>query len=145
MSALGLRPSGQWGVSPRHRRSSSLSFLPDQLADWSFRADAPLNAVTGGAIRQAFELSGDGRHGTATDRTAGPLATMHPSDQPCMRFDGVSDSLEVRSPPSLAAGAGPFNYADVDVMGTVGIAAGLAARVQLKLIDGASIKSGYEE
>ncbi|MDF2780392.1 MAG: hypothetical protein K0S96_196, partial [Geminicoccaceae bacterium] len=38
--------------------------------------------------------------------------------------------------------AGPFNYAEVDVMGTVGVTTALAASDQLKLIDWASAKWG---
>ena len=110
MTVLGLRPSGRLGLSPRRRRSSLPSFSPDQLADLAvwYRAGDPQNTVTAGAVEQAFDLSGNGRHGTASDSTARPLDTTDPDGRAIMRFDGSNDSLQVTSPPSLAAGVTMF-------------------------------------
>ena len=109
MTVFGLRPSGRLGLSPRRRRLLP-SFSPDQLADLAvwYRAGDPQNTVTSGAIEQAFDRSGNGRHGTATDSTARPLDTTDPDGRAVMRFDGSNDSLQVASPPSLAAGVTVF-------------------------------------
>ncbi len=115
MSALGLRPSGRLGLSSRRRRPSASappppSFLPDQLADLAFwyRAGDPQNTVTSGAVAQAFDLSGNGRHGTATSSSNRPLAATDPDGRAIMRFDGSNDALLVGAPPSLAAGVTVF-------------------------------------
>jgi hypothetical protein len=116
MTALGLRPSGRLGVSPRHRRLASSPppppppFLPDQLADLAFwyRAGAPQNTVTAGAVEQAFDLSGHGRHASASASSNRPLAATDPDGRAMMRFDGSNDALLVSAPPSLAAGVTVF-------------------------------------
>lgn len=110
MTALGLRQSGRLGLSPRRRRSTSPQFLPDQLAGLAFwySAGDPLNSITSGAVQQAFDLSGNGRHGTATSANRRPLDTADPDGRAIMRFDGSDDALLVGSPPSLAGGVTVF-------------------------------------
>jgi hypothetical protein len=108
MTALGLRQSGRLGLSPGRRRSTS--FSPVQIADLAFwyRAGDPQNSVSGGAVVQAFDLSGNGRHGSAIASGNRPLATTDPDGRSIMRFDGADDSLQVASPPSLAGGVTVF-------------------------------------
>jgi len=110
MTALGLRPGGRLGLSSRRRRPTSAPFLPDQLADLAFwyRAGDPQNTVTSGAVAQAFDLSGNGRHGSATSSTNRPLDATDPDGRAIMRFDGSNDALLVGSPPSMAAGVTVF-------------------------------------
>jgi hypothetical protein len=110
MGALGLRPSGRLGLSPRRRRSSTLPFAPDQIADLAvwYKAGDPLNTVTGGAIEQAFDLSGNGRHGTSSSSSTRPLDTTDPDGRAVMRYDGIDDATTVGSPPSLAGGVTVF-------------------------------------
>jgi hypothetical protein len=110
MTALGLRPSGRLGISPRRRRPSSPPFSPEQVADLAFlyRAGDPQNTVTGGAIEQAFDLSGNARHGTQGTSAKRPLDTADPDSRPIMRFDGVDDFLQVLGPPSLTNGVTVF-------------------------------------
>lgn len=110
MTAFGLRQSGRLGLSPRRRRSTAPQFLPDQLADLAFwyRAGDPLNSVASGAVQQAFDLSGNGRHGTAAIAGSRPLDATDPDGRPIMRFDGSNDALLVSSPPSLAGGVTVF-------------------------------------
>lgn len=110
MTVLGLRSSGRLGLSPRGRRPSSLPFSPDQIPDLVFwyRAGDPQNTVTGGAIEQAFDLSGNGRHGMQSTSSQRPLDTVDLDARSIMRFDGVDDFLQVAAPPSLADGVTVF-------------------------------------
>jgi hypothetical protein len=110
MGTLGLRPSGRLGLSPRRRRPSTPLFAPDQIANLAFwyKAGDALNTVTGGAIAQAFDLSGNARHGSSNSSGARPLATTDPDGRAVMRFDGVDDAMTVGNPPNLATGATVF-------------------------------------
>jgi hypothetical protein len=92
MTVAGLRPSGRPGLSPRRRRSSFRSFSPDQLAELAvwYGAGDPHNTVASGAVERAFDLSGNGRHGTATDSSARPLDTTDPDGRAIMSFDGFT-------------------------------------------------------
>jgi len=110
MGALGLRPSGRLGLSPRRRRSSTPPFAPDQIADLAvwYKAGDPLNTVTGGAIEQAFDLSGNGRHGSSSSSGTRPLDATDPDGRAIMRFDGVDDTLHILAPPDLAGGVTVF-------------------------------------
>jgi hypothetical protein len=64
------------------------------------------------------------------------------------RTAAISDSYggSLGTPAALVLGArynaGPFNHAETDVIGTVGVTTALAASDQLKLIDWASAKWG---
>lgn len=125
MTALGLRRHGRLGLSPGGRRA--FSFLPDQIADLAmwWRAGGTQNTVTSGAVEQAFDLSGNGRHlgnGTAAER---PLDTVDPDGRPVMRFDGADDRLTTALAPSLSGGVTVFmayrNRADVGAAGLLSV------------------------
>jgi hypothetical protein len=103
MTTLGLRPSGRLGLSPRRRRPLAPPFSPDQLTDLAFwyKAGDPQNTTAGGAVQQAFDLSGNGRHAAQSTSSARPLDATDADGSRVMRFDGTDDALLV---PSFALG-----------------------------------------
>jgi len=98
MGALGLRPSGRLGLSPRRRRPFTPSFAPEQIADLAvwYMAGGPPSAVTGSAIEQAFGQSANGRHGPSSNSGTQPLDASDPDGEVhVMAALGVNSTLTV--------------------------------------------------
>jgi hypothetical protein len=80
----------------RHRLAWNPNFIGKELA-WFHDADASSFALNGSQVDQWSDLSGNGRHWTATGADQ-PIRTVDGEGRNVVQFDGVNDLLELSGP-----------------------------------------------